>query len=46
MGERWESCCFGLSERGCPGLCGGCRRRLDALHAGRVLLEEGGGYFG
>ena len=50
--HRWggsageESCCFGLSERGCLGHCGGCRRRLDALHEGGVLLEEGWGYCG
>ena len=41
----WESCCLGLSE-GCPGYCGGCRCRLDVLHEGGVLLEEGWGYFG
>ena len=29
-----------------PGDCGGCRRRLDALHEGGVLLDEGWGYFG
>ena len=33
-------------RRGCPVLCGGCRRRLDAVHEGGVLLEEGGGHFG
>ena len=43
---RWESCCFSLPERGCPGHCGGCRRRLDALHEGWVLLDEGGVHFG
>ena len=26
-----------------PSHCGGCRRRLDALHEGGALLEEGGG---
>ena len=31
---------------GGPGRCGGCRRRLGALHEGGVLLEEGWGYFG
>jgi len=31
---------------GCPGHCGGCRHRLDALHDGGVLLEEGWGYWG
>ena len=31
---------------GRPGHCGGCQRRLDALHEGGVLLEEGWGYFG
>ena len=31
---------------GRPGDCGGCRRRLDALHEGGVLLDEGWGYFG
>ena len=33
-------------RRGWPGDCGGCRCRLDALHEGGVLLEEGWGYFG
>ena len=28
------------------GGCGDCCRRLDALHEGGVLLEEGWGYFG
>ena len=32
-------------RRGCPGRSGDCHR-LDALHEGGVLLEEGGGYFG
>ena len=31
---------------GRPGDCGGYRRRLDALHEGGVLLDEGRGYFG
>ena len=31
---------------GCPGHCGGFRRRLDALHEGGVLLEEGRVHFG
>ena len=31
---------------GCPGHCGGLRRRLDALHEGGVLLDEGWGYWG
>ena len=31
---------------GRPGDCGGYRCRLDALHEGGVLLEEGWGYFG
>ena len=42
----WESCCFSLPERGWPGRCGGCRRRLGALHEGWVLLDEGGVHFG
>ena len=29
-----------------PGHCGGCRRRLDALHEVWVLLDEGGVHFG
>ena len=29
-----------------PGDCGGCRRRLGAMHEGGVLLEEGWGYCG
>ena len=29
-----------------PGHCGGCRRRLGALHEGGALLEEGRGCFG
>ena len=41
----WESCCFSLPERGCPGHCGGLQRRLDALHEGWVLLDEGWGYW-
>ena len=41
-----ESCCFSLPERGWPGHCGGCRRRLDALHEVWVLLDEGGVHFG
>ena len=41
----WESCCFGLLE-GPLGHCGGLRRRLDALHEGWVLLDEGGVHFG
>ena len=32
--------------RGRPGHCGGCRRRLDALHEGGALLGEGGVHFG
>ena len=31
---------------GCPGHCGGLRRRLDALHEGWVLLDEGRVHFG
>ena len=31
---------------GCLGHCGGCRRRLDALHEGWVLLDEGWVHFG
>ena len=31
---------------GWPGRCGGCRRRLGALHEGWVLLDEGGVHFG
>ena len=42
---RWQNCCFSLSE-GCPGHCGGLRRRLDALHEGGVLLDEGRVHFG
>ena len=42
----WESCCLGLSERGRPGDCGGCRCRLDALHEGGVPLDEGREYCG
>ena len=50
--HRWggpagrESCCFGLSDRGCPGRSGGCRPCLAAVHEGGVLLEEGGVHFG
>jgi len=33
-------------RRGCLGHCGGLRRRLDALHEGWVLLDEGGVHFG
>ena len=32
--------------RGSLGHCGGLRRRLDALHEGWVLLDEGGVHFG
>ena len=35
-----------VCRRGCLGHCGGLRRRLDALHEGGVLLEEGWGHFG
>ena len=38
----WMHC----TRAGCPGHCGGCRRRLDALHEGGVPLDEGWGYFG
>ena len=31
---------------GWPGRCGGCRRRLGALHEGWVLLDEGWVHFG
>ena len=37
---------LGLVGGGRPGDCGGCRCRLDALHEGGVLLEEGWGYCG
>ena len=29
-----------------PGLCGGFRHRLDELHEGGVLLDEGRVHFG
>ena len=37
---------LGLVGGGWPGDCGDCCRRLDALHEGGMLLEEGWGYCG
>ena len=37
---------LGPVGEGRPGHCGGGRRRLDVLHEGGVLLEEGWGYCG
>ena len=51
-GHRWggsaggEGCCLGLSEGAGPVTVVAARCRLDALHEGGVLLEEGWGYFG
>ena len=46
MGERWESCCFGLSEQTDPVTL--VAAGVVWMHCTRMgcYLEEGGGHFG